>query len=256
MNSTTYSRALKPTPAKHQAIIIPAQDEINLIEYVIAVGQIIGPEAILSASKIAKKSICLYLDKAATVDNLLLNSSSKIIVKGVPLHVRRFVAPSRRIIFSNVHTCIPNSSILEALQKLGVKPTSAIHDLHIGLTSDTIPQSELARYKHVTSFRRAVYIADEGNIILPSSILITMEGESYRVLINESDQRCHICGDPSHNVLNCSTPNPPNHSSNTAADPPGQSTNHPETVPPKNSTTSSTHNEDKTPFDDKLTRAR
>ena len=106
---------------------------------------------------------------------------------------------------SNVHTCIPNSAILESLQNLGVKTASAVHELHIGLPTEFASEAELVRYKHVASFRRAVYIIEDEKTTLPTSLLISYENETYRIFINESEQRCHLCGISSHNAVNCPT---------------------------------------------------
>ena len=200
----SYSHILKPSPKKKQAILIPADDDFSLIDYVVGVGQIVGPENIISASKISNKRICMYLKDITTVDGLI-KSSPQILVNNVPVQIRRLVAPSRRIILSNVHTCIPNSVLLEALRNTGVKTTSAIHDLHIGLTSESIPESVSIQYKHIASFRRAVYIADDKDLVLPGSLLIELENETYRIFINEPDQKCHTCGNTSHIAANCST---------------------------------------------------
>ena len=205
-SSPSYSRTLKPTPTKKQAVLIPSEDDINLIEYVIGLGRIVGPHNIISASKISKKRICIYLDSEKTV-NSFIETGGKIIVRNNKVEVRKLVAPSKRLILSNVHTCIPNSKLLEALRDMNIKTTSAIHDLHIGTTSTTIPSDELIQYKHISSFRRAVYYEETINVNLPNSFLIKFDNETFRIFLNDVDSTCHICGEHSHNSSQC-TVNP------------------------------------------------
>jgi len=211
--SSSYSRILKPTPTKKQAIILPTQDDVNLIEYVIAIGQIVTPQCIISASKISNKRACIYLDSEVTLNNLMKTNNS-ILVQNVNVPIRRLVAPARRIILSNVHTCLPNSIILDALKELKIKPVSAIHDLHIRTSSQTLPEKEMLKYKHITTFRRAIYIEDE-SVSLPSYITVSFEQETFRIFINESEQRCHLCNSTSHIAANCDCPNLNKFTSNT-----------------------------------------
>ena len=140
---------------------------------------------------------------------------------------RKLVAPSKRIILSNVHSCIPNSIILQALREINVKTCSAIHHLHIGTSTKTITEEELSQYRHITSFRCGVYIEELSNNELPNSLLINYENENYRIFINDGKLRCHICNDNSHNADQCptitnSTPisqNQESHSSDQPEDP-------------------------------------
>jgi len=209
-SSVSYSRIVQSTPSKKQAVLIPANDETNLIEYVISLGKIVGPHNIISASKIANKRICVYLNSERTVDNFITNFG-KLEVKGEVIKVRRLVTPSKRIILSNVHTCLPNSIIMDALQQANVKTVSAIHELHIGLTTDTIPDHKLQKYKHVTSFRRAVFIEENDAAPLPNSFLVHFENESFRIFVNDNDQRCHQCSELGHNAASCPAAQQPPH---------------------------------------------
>ena len=55
----SYPTALKPNPSKEQALLIPADQSTNLIEYVIGLGLITDPQNIIAASKISKNRICI-----------------------------------------------------------------------------------------------------------------------------------------------------------------------------------------------------
>jgi len=146
----------------------------------------------------------MFLNNLDTV-NSLIATKKPILVRDMPIFIQRLVAQSRRIILSNVFTCIPNSVISDALHQLGIKTESAVHPLHIGLTAEanSLSESELNKYKHITSFRRAVYISTEEDNPLPSSIVVNFEKETYRIFINDPELLCNVCGTPSHNAASC-----------------------------------------------------
>lgn len=198
-----YSRVLKSFPSKKQAILLPAaNDDTALIEYIVGIGRLIGPTKIISASKISKNRICIYLDSEKTVEDFM-NTHAGITINNKRIDARKLVAPSKKLILSNVHSCIPNSLILEALHAKSIKTTSAIHDLHVGLSSTTIPETELAQYTHVSSFRRGVYVIENTDVPIPESLLIKFENEMYRIFVNDSEQRCYLCKTKGHNSSQC-----------------------------------------------------
>jgi len=203
-NTSSYANTLKTIPTKKQAILLPSDSETNLIDYVIGLGRVIGPQYILSASKISKNRICIYLDSENTVESFI-KTGGQITVNNEIITARKLVSPSKRIILSNVHSCIPNYIILDALREINLKTCSAIHNLHIGTSSKTFTEEELSKYKHITSFRRGVYIDDTNNTTLPNSLLINYDNENHRIFINDGELRCHICSENSHNADQCPT---------------------------------------------------
>lgn len=52
-------------------------------------------------------------------------------------------------------------------------------------------------YLHIMVFRRQLYVAIEENITLPSSLLITFQGNNFRIF---------ICKNTSHIAKKCSNP--------------------------------------------------
>ncbi len=208
-NTTTpqkvsYSRIVKPQPHRKQAILLPTVGDTPLIDYIITIGRLIGPKKIISASKISKKRICVYLENEKTADEFIQLHQS-ITVNGQEIKPRKLVAPSRKLILSNVHSCIPNSVLLDELQRSGIKVISTIFELHIGTSSENYEKSELDQYTHISSFRRGVYIMDEDSIAIPNSLLFQYEGETYHVFVNDNELRCHICNNDNagHNAAQC-----------------------------------------------------
>ena len=72
----SYARIVQSLPTKKQAILLFQKDDSALIEYIVAIGRIIGPKNILAASKISKRRICIYLSSVEIVDQLLSKHKS------------------------------------------------------------------------------------------------------------------------------------------------------------------------------------
>ncbi|KAG5900223.1 hypothetical protein JTB14_008105 [Gonioctena quinquepunctata] len=69
----------KPTfPKKNQAIVLHAEDNLKLFDYVKAIGDIIGAKHITFASKISNNRICIYLSCPNDVDELLKTNPTTI----------------------------------------------------------------------------------------------------------------------------------------------------------------------------------
>ena len=209
-NTSTYANTVrknnhtvpKPFPSRNQAILLPADEKTPLINYIVAVGRLVGPQNVLSASKISKKRICMYLISEEITNQLTLHHKFiEVNDSRIPIH--KLITPSKKIVLSNVHSCIPNSLIIDAFHQYNIKTTSAIHELHVGTSSNEIPKEELAKYSHVQSFRRGVFIEINPEVPIPESIVIHFENEAHRIFLNDPEIRCYICKSIEHNAHQC-----------------------------------------------------
>ncbi|XKL63981.1 hypothetical protein PGB90_006345 [Kerria lacca] len=198
----TPAHIVKSFPNKNQEILMPSLNNIEIIDYVVSISRIFGPNRIISASKISKKRVCIYLGSEKTVDNFV-NLHKSITIDDKLLLVRKLIAPARKLILSNVHSCLPNSVILDALRSHNIKPMSSIFDLHIGISSKKYNATKLQLYSHINSFRRGIYIADNADVTLPNSLLINFGNETYRIFVNDSDLPCHLCLNLGHSAAQC-----------------------------------------------------
>ncbi|XKL64544.1 hypothetical protein PGB90_004630 [Kerria lacca] len=181
---------------------MPSLDNIEIIDYMVSIKRILGLNRIISASKISKKRVCIYLDSEKTVDNFV-NLHKSITIDDKLLPIRKLITPTRKLILSIVHSCLPNSVIFDAFQSHNTKPMSSIFDLHIGISTKKYNAAELQLYSHINSFRRGIYIADNVDITLPNSLLINFDNETYRIFVNDSDLRCHLCSNLGYSAAQC-----------------------------------------------------
>ncbi|XKL69146.1 hypothetical protein PGB90_006915 [Kerria lacca] len=142
------------------------------------------------------------LDEEKTADEFV-KTHQTININNRILDVRKLIAPAKKLILSNVHTCIPNSLILDALHSFKIKTVSAIFDLHINTANDKYDKNKVNEYAHIASFRRGIYVINEDDAQFPDSLLIQFDGETYRIFVNDSELRCHICQGLGHNASQC-----------------------------------------------------
>lgn len=190
----TYSNVANSGPSKEQAIVLNALNDIKIKDYIFAIGDLIGPKKIISASRISRNRVCIYLDSKATADNFT-ESREGIEIEGKFVRVKKLISPTKKIILSNVHTSIPNSILADMLKHFKIRTASGVHSLHIRLDRDD--------YKHISSFRRAVYIYDDENVAIPDNILLKYNNENHRIFLTNDELRCYICKSSGHTALSC-----------------------------------------------------
>lgn len=206
-NQRNYSSVARSTPVsafpkKEQGIILSVVDGLRLSDYVIAVGNTIGPRHILFASRVSNNRISIYLSSKEVADNFASNYPI-IKINDHDINVRKLITPSRRIILSNVCPSIPHNALENDLRSLGFNLTSTISFIRAGIPGD--------HYGHVLSFRRQVYVTPDDTIQLPSNILVNHEGLNYRVFLSYDQLTCFICKAAGHiaNLCPKQQTNPP-----------------------------------------------
>lgn len=190
-----YSRVAQSIPKKDQAIIFPALEQTKIKEYLLSVSSLIGSKSIIAASRISHQRICMYLASKKSVDTFI-EQHAGIVVNSQFLSAKRLVEPSKKIILSNVHPCIPDTYILEALMQHGIRPTSALINMKV-----RIPEHN--EFDHISSFRRFIFISDDKNVRLPGSLLIHFDNENYRIFISSNELYCFHCHLAGHISAEC-----------------------------------------------------
>ena len=63
-------------PKKEQAIVLAANDELKLTDYVLAVGELVQPKNVISASRMSNSRICIYLSDESLVDKIVSENTT------------------------------------------------------------------------------------------------------------------------------------------------------------------------------------
>lgn len=197
--SKSYSQAAKQFPKKNQAFTFPALPDTKLIDYLIGTAKLIGDKSIFSASRISNGRICLYLDSKEKLDDFIANHGG-ITIRDTFVPAKRLVAPTKKIIISNVHSCLSDSIILESLKSSGLQPTSNINSLHIRFNNDECKEFD---FNHIQTFRKFVYVIEDESTRIPDSIRISFESENYRIFLAGAEMRCFLCKEFGHIASTC-----------------------------------------------------
>lgn len=181
-------------PKKEQAIILNASEELQLTDYVVELANIVNPKQITHAFRMSNNRICIYLDSTQLVDTVIQEYQS-IKVKGIEIGLRRMVAPTKRLILSNVSPPIPHDVLENEVKKLGYRLISPMSSLRAGVLG--------AQFSHILSSRRQIYVATDEGIQLPSSITVEHEDVSYRIYLTFDVLTCYHCKENGHIANNC-----------------------------------------------------
>ena len=188
-----YSHAVE-FPKKEQAIVTDAVEGLQIKDYVLAVGKLIGPQNIKFASRISQDRVCIYLSSQDLAGKITA-PGSKVNIGSHTLSLRLLVSKAKRIILSNVCPIIPHSVIEKTLLEFDITPTSQITFLRAGIHEP--------EYAHIMSFRRQMYIKPEDVSKLPESLQINFEDTVYWIYPSSEKLTCFICKEEGHLARHC-----------------------------------------------------
>ncbi|CAM4601295.1 unnamed protein product [Caretta caretta] len=156
-----------------RCLLVPASPHMET--YVQALARVVGPSAIVAASKMYGKVVFLTLEAAAQEADL-----------GI------------RLVLTSVPPFLPNAALLPALSILG-KPVSVISPLPLGC-KDTTP-------RHIFSFCRQVQLllpstACDG-VALEGSFLVPHQVARYQVYFSTGEARRYLCRASGHVRKDC-----------------------------------------------------
>lgn len=219
----SFSNTVKASlfPKKDQAIIYPAIDGLQVKDYVVETGKLVNPQNIQFASRMSNNRICIYFNTKELV-NRFIEKEGGITINQIFVPARKLIMPAKRIIVSNVSPCIPHHVLEEKIKEENIKIVSPISFIGAGIGVE--------QYKHVLSFRRQFFVAEESSGSIPSSLMISFDNEEYRVYLTDDQMRCFRCKETGHVAAKCmNTADEANildeTSENTAKRPPPSSTN-------------------------------
>ncbi|CAM4475689.1 unnamed protein product, partial [Lepidochelys olivacea] len=195
--SATITSGRGPFPAltrKHgvRCLLVPASPHVET--YVQALAKVVGPTAIVAASKMYGKVVFFLASEDATQEAV----ERGLTVGGVFVPLEPLEDLGVRLVLTSVPPFLPNAALLPALSTLG-KLVSVISPLPLGCKDPTL--------RHIFSFRRQVQLlppagARDGEA-LEGSFLVPYEGARYRVFYSTGEARCYLCRSAGHVRRDC-----------------------------------------------------
>ncbi|CAM4714431.1 unnamed protein product [Lepidochelys kempii] len=195
--SATITSGRGPFPAltrKHgvRCLLVPASPHVET--YVQALAKVVGPTAIVAASKMYGKVVFFLASEDAAQEAV----ERGLTVGGVFVPLEPLEDLGVRLVLTSVPPFLPNAALLPALSTLG-KFVSVISPLPLGCKDPTL--------RHIFSFRRQVQLlppagARDGEA-LEGSFLVPYEGARYRVFYSTGEARCYLCRSAGHVHRDC-----------------------------------------------------
>jgi hypothetical protein len=181
-------------PSRDHAIVINSIDGLPQIQYILAIEKIVQPNNIKFVSGISNNRFCIFLSNKQILDNLM-QTTNHINIHDHVIQIRRLINPAKRFIISNVCPSIPNQAIIDALKNSNIVPISQITHLKAGI--------KVEGYEHIMSFRRQIYINYDDVPKLPSSLLINVNDNQFRIFFTDDKITCFLCKSVGHTTTNC-----------------------------------------------------
>lgn len=179
-----YSDDTFITPKKDQGLIIESADGLRIKEYISAIGEIVGPDNILYASRFSKDRIYMYLKTKELVKEMT-DKYDSISINETNLMIRPLILKATKYYLNRVCPSIPSTYLHDIITNLGINISSQIKREKMNNDDDA--------YSHIYSFRRTFYGFPEKDAIIPDSVLINYENENHRLFITTEIKRCSIC---------------------------------------------------------------
>lgn len=189
-----YSDDNLKTPKKDQGLIIESVDGLKIKQYLKAVGEIIGAENIIYASRLSRDRICLYL-KSKDLINEITQNFDNISIDEHNLYIRPLMLRATKYYLNRVCPSIPSSYLHDKISEIGINITSMIQREKMS--------NDEGEFSHIFSFRRTFYGIPEKNTNIPESILLNFDQEQHRIFLSTEIKRCTNCHKIGHLVDVC-----------------------------------------------------
>lgn len=157
----------------------------------LAVGQIVGHDSIMSASRM-NSAVVIFLDNVEKVNRVVENGIS---IQDTFTPVIPLVQPAKKIILSNVPPFIKDDLLIAELSRHG-KIVSQMRKVPLGCKSPLL--------KHVVSFRRQIFMVLKSEVEdLSLAFKFKIDGFDYVVYASSETMKCFKCGSESHIRSSC-----------------------------------------------------
>ncbi|XP_065426459.1 nascent polypeptide-associated complex subunit alpha, muscle-specific form-like [Chrysemys picta bellii] len=195
-SASNYS-GLGPFPTltrRHGIRCLQVSASPHVETYVRALARVVGPAAIVAASKMYGKVVFFLASEAAAQEAV----EKGLAVGGVFVPLEPLEDLGVRVVLTSVPPYLPNVALLPALSTLG-KPISIVRPLSLGCKDPAL--------RHVLSFRRHVQLqlppAARAGEALEGSFLVPYRGTHCRVYYSTGEARCYLCRAIGHVRRDC-----------------------------------------------------
>lgn len=115
-----YTDDTLKTPKKDQGLIIESIEGLKIKQYLEAIGNIIGVENIIYASRLSRDRICIYLNSRDLINEITENFDH-ISIDEYNLNIRPLMLRAKKYYLNRVCPSIPSSYLHDTISALGIR---------------------------------------------------------------------------------------------------------------------------------------
>ncbi len=180
--------SLESLTRRHGVKVVSA---VNVEECILAVGDVVGHECILAASRM-NNAFVLFLNSVEKANEVV---EKGVVIGGLFTLVLPLSTPAKKVTLSNVPPFITDEMLNKELSRFG-KIVSPMKKITLGSKSDLI--------KHVVSFRRFIYmILKDNRTELNLNLKLRVDDFDSTVFVSTDGMKCFGCGKTGHLVRVC-----------------------------------------------------
>lgn len=195
-----YANAAKRRglPTFKQSVVTDAIEGISNDVYLDQFEKIVPIENLLHFSKIDHNLVCFTLSSEVAASEMLFKTIKikNRVLKFHPFVPGQSVFKYKRITISNIFPQIPNYTVIEQLEKIGIRTKNGITNIRCSSSNET--------RKHVLSHRRQFYVKEEDCDKIPPKLEIKFMETTFMISLGSEDIKCHYCKKSGHIAKYCS----------------------------------------------------
>ena len=177
------------------AIVMKSSKDSVLLDYLMAIGNIISPTDVLEAGSKGAYYYVFFLKTKEATEKLI--NKGIVDVKDIGIQIQPFIANVKTITLKGAppHLCNSEMRLMPYLNPLG-RVVKSMEKVAYG----NFP----AEWAHVMSFTRKIVMQVQKPEDIPNFIKVKdMEGKEYKIFLEHGPRKCHKCGSLKHVAQKC-----------------------------------------------------
>lgn len=182
------------SPRKEEAIIIEAQENLNLLDYATTVSQLTNQQ-IKFIGKLSRNRIRMFLSSEQAAINFTTKHPA-IEIKGYRLKTRPYINSAKKLYISGACPSIPNEYLTQCLETMDIQVIAPMQHIKAFNTDD-----DHLINTHLD--KRFILFKPNHEKTIPNSVIILYDDIEHMVYLEIENNLCRKCKLSGHSAAKC-----------------------------------------------------